>query len=81
MSMQNAMAARPNMEVFTADAERLGRVKSIESEEMLIDREHARDIFIPLSFVNRVIDTEQRVELSITEVEFDELHWENPPII
>lgn len=81
MSMQNTMAVQPNMEVFTADAVHIGRVKSIQDQEMLIDREHVRDIFIPLSFVTQVIDTEQRVELSITEVEFDELHWENPPII
>lgn len=81
MSMQNTMAVQPNMEVFTSDAVRIGRVKNIQDQEMLIDREHVRDIFVPLAFVSQVIEAEQRVELSITEAEYDESEWENPPII
>jgi hypothetical protein len=68
------------MEVFTADAVHIGRVKQIEGDKFLVDRKSARDIFVPLPLVSQVLPDERRVELGITEAEYDAQEWEHPDI-
>lgn len=81
MTMQSRFEVQPNMEVFTADAVRIGRVKNVREGDMLIDRDHARDVFVPRSLVNLVTDSEHRVDLSITEAEYKDRDWENPDLL
>lgn len=81
MTMQSRLEVQPNMEVFTADAVRIGRVKNVREDDMLIDREHARDVFVPRSLVNLVTDSEHRVDLSITEAEYKDRDWESPDLL
>ncbi|CAN5807044.1 hypothetical protein BH23CHL2_BH23CHL2_33550 [soil metagenome] len=81
MSLKSSQEIQPYMEVFTADAIRIGRVKKVREDDILIDREHARDVFLPFRFVNLVITGEQRVDLSITEAEYNDHDWENPDLL
>ncbi len=81
MSMQSLVEIQPNMEVYTSDAVLIGSIKQVREHDMLIDRTHHRDIFVPFTFVNLVVDTERRVELNITEKDYSDLDWEHPSII
>ncbi|MEZ4521653.1 MAG: hypothetical protein R3A46_08435 [Thermomicrobiales bacterium] len=81
MSMQSLQEIQLNMNVYTSDAVEIGRIKKIRDHDILIDRPHARDIYVPFTFISQVLDAEQRVELSITEQEFNDHVWDNPPIM
>ena len=69
---------RSDMQVYTSDAAHVGQVKLIRDEDILIDREMQRDIFVPLNLVAQVLPDEERVELRITEHEFQDTDWEHP---
>jgi hypothetical protein len=81
MSMQSVIEIQPNMEVFTADAVRVGRVKQVRDNDMLIDRHHGRDVYIPLTFVSRVLDTERRIDLTLTDAAYGDFDWEHPSLL
>lgn len=81
MSIQSTMEIQPNMDVYTSDAVHIGKVKQVREHDMLIDRKHGRDVFIPFSFVNRVIDTERRVDLTLTDESYSDYEWEHPALI
>lgn len=81
MSIRSHSEIQVNMDVFTADAVRVGRVKEIRDHDMLVDRRHERDVYIPFNFVNRVAAAERRIDLAITDAAFGEHEWERPSII
>src|SRR5205823_3092830 len=61
------LVIEPDMEVLTANGERVGRVKEvIVGDAFLIDRPLRRDIWVPLSAVAAVADG--RVKLSAADV-------------
>jgi ribosomal 30S subunit maturation factor RimM len=81
MSAQGSMGIQHNMRVYTVDAAPVGTVKQIRENEILVDREKTRDVLIPLMFVGEVLLEERRVELEVTEDEFNERTWEHPPLL
>lgn len=81
MTFRSMQGVQPNMDVFTADAAHVGRVKTVRENDFLVDREHARDIYVPITMVNQVLDGEQRVELNLTEADVSRHDWENPPLL
>lgn len=80
MSSRSMMAVQFDMEVYTSDAARVGRVKTIRGQDFLVDREHARDVYVPVTMVKQVFDDERRVELTLTEADFRQHDWEHPPL-
>jgi ribosomal 30S subunit maturation factor RimM len=81
MSASSAKAIQYDMEVYSSDAAPLGRVKQIHEDDILIDRKHARDVLVPLSVVGEVLLEEKRVELALTEAEFNDRDWQHPPLL
>jgi len=81
MSIQSLTEIQPSMEVYTADAVLVGRVKQIRDHDMLIDRKHGRDVYIPLTFVGRVLTGERRLDLTLTDEAFGDYDWEHPSLL
>lgn len=67
------------MLVVGADGRLLGRVKTVRSDDFLLDRELARDIYVPLSAVELV--GPDLVSLNVPSYDVDQLGWEQPPPI
>jgi sporulation protein YlmC with PRC-barrel domain len=80
MNMQSVLDIQPGMAVFTTDAFELGTVKQVREHDMLVDRAHKRDVFVPFTYVDRIGDVEKRLELSLTEEAFNEQDWESPSL-
>lgn len=79
--MQSLIEIQPNMDVYTSDAVLVGKIKQVREHDMLIDRKHGRDVFIPFTFVDRVFDTERRVHLTLTDEAYGDYDWEHPALI
>ena len=41
----------PGLDVMSIDGERIGRVKEVTTDEFLMDRPHARDLWVPFTAV------------------------------
>jgi hypothetical protein len=81
MNHRTMTAVQFGMDVYTSDVAWVGTVKSIREDDFLLDREHARDIYVPMSMVKQVLDGERRVELTVTEADFHHHDWEHPPLV
>jgi ribosomal 30S subunit maturation factor RimM len=81
MSARSVKAIQYDMDVYSSDAAPLGRIKQIHENDVLIDRKHARDVLVPLSVVGEVLLEEKRVELAMTEAEFNDREWDHPPLL
>ncbi len=79
MSAQNVRAIQYDMDVYTLDAVPLGRVKQIHENDILVDCERAREALVPLMFIGEVLLEERRIEIEMTEDEFNDRAWEHPP--
>jgi hypothetical protein len=64
---------RESMEVVGSDGENIGQVKNLRDNDFLVDRNMARDIFVPFSAV-RTIDGD-RIMLNIRAGEVDSQNW------
>ena len=70
---------REEMEVVGADGRRVGFVKAIRRDDVLVDRPLHRDIYVPFDVVHEV--TGERVLLSIPAAEVDRRGWPHPPLV
>ena len=71
--------ARAGMEVVGSDGERVGTVKEVRAEDLLVDRAMRRDLYVPLAAIREV--TGQRVVLTVPADEADDQGWPNPPLM
>jgi len=64
---------RKGMEVVGKNGKIIGYVKEIRASDFLLDREMARDVFVPFDALTNV---GERAELSISTEEIDNQNWE-----
>lgn len=69
---------REGMEVVGRDSERVGQVKKVRSNDFLIDRAMARDVYVPMNAANV---ERGRIHLNVQAGEVDNQGWEMPEII
>ena len=70
---------RVDMQVVGVDGERIGRVKELHGDEFLLERSMARDVFVPMRFVQNTHD--DQVVLSIPAGEVNSMGWRSPELI
>jgi len=68
---------REGMEVIGRSGERVGRVKEVRSSDFLVDRDTARDIYVPMSACHM---SGGKVQLNIRADEVDSQNWRMPDI-
>ena len=68
---------RSGMEVIGPDGRRIGKVKEVRQDDILVDREMARDIFVPHSAVSMVGEL---VMLTVAADAVDTQGWEKPEL-
>ena len=68
---------RPGMEVVGRDGEQVGEVKEVRSNDFLVDRSMARDIYIPF---NACEIRGGQIRLSVRADEVDNQGWETPEL-
>lgn len=66
------------MEVTATDGKHVGEVKEIGEQGFLVNRRFRRDLHLPFSTIERVVDNQ--VILKVTEFELDYLSSVSPPI-
>src|SRR5437588_12336820 len=76
------------MDVMSIDGHPVGKVKQVRTEDFLLDRPLARDLYVPFSFVLATEDyggtfrrgrTEPtEVVLSVSEEQLDKQGWQHP---
>ena len=69
---------RPGMEVVGRDGEHVGEVKEVRSNDFLVDRSMARDIYIPFHACEM---RGGQIRLNIRENEVDNQDWEMPELL
>lgn len=69
---------RPGMEVIGRDGENVGEVKEVRSNDFLVDRSMARDIYIPMSACRT---TEGQIRLNVRADEVENQGWEMPDLM
>lgn len=70
---------QPGMNVFGADGEYIGLVEQVRERDFVVSRPRHGDIAIPHDAVREALTSEQRLELSISSKEVDQMGWENEP--
>lgn len=68
---------RPGMEVIGREGESVGEVKEVRSNDFLVDRAMARDIYIPF---NACQIRNGQIHLSVRSDEVDDQGWEMPDL-
>lgn len=69
---------RERMKVVGQDGEEVGEVKEIRSNDFLVDRTMARDVYIPFHAANVMGD---RIRLNVQSGEVDDQGWEMPELL
>jgi hypothetical protein len=67
----------PGDEVVTADDERLGEVRFVRPNCVVVDRGAKPDVYVPFDAV--LSSREHRVVLNTLSTQLDRLGWETPP--
>jgi hypothetical protein len=70
---------RPGMPVVGSDAERVGHVKELGEQVLVVERAGKRDLQVPLTAVRDVLD--DQVLLAIPAGRVDQLGWEPTPLV
>jgi hypothetical protein len=69
---------REGMEVIGRDGESIGEVKEVRSNDFLVDRPMARDIYVPFSAANT---SEGRIRLHVSARDVENQDWDRPDIL
>jgi osmotically-inducible protein OsmY len=69
---------RERMKVVGQDGEEVGEVKEIRSNDFLVDRTMARDVYIPFQAAHVMDD---RIRLNVRAGEVDDQGWEMPELL
>lgn len=70
---------RPGMEVIGKDGEQVGEVKEVRSNDFLVDRSLARDVYVPFNACQKA-DADGRIRLNVRADEVDAQDWEIPDL-
>lgn len=72
---------QPGWEIVGADDQRIGDVGGVEDDYLQTTKGllFPKDIFVPTEAVEDVDLVEERVYLSISRDEIDEMGWDSPP--
>ena len=77
-------ALKEGLTVFGVDGEEVGTIKALGAGAFLVDRPLARDVYVPLEFVEAVLQDTQRlilgefVRLTIPASQVDDMGWRHP---
>jgi hypothetical protein len=73
---------RVGMEVVGFDGESVGLVKEVRANDFLLDRVMRRDLYVPLSAVERVVldVVPEQVVLNVRGADVAVADWESPPL-
>jgi hypothetical protein len=66
---------RPGMEVIDQSGKVIGTVKEIRASDFLVDRELARDVFVPFDVIQSV---GKQVMVNVAKDDVDNQGWQNP---
>ena len=72
------------MGVVGTDGEVVGTVKEVRATDFLVDRPLARDVYVPIEFVQAIIDAtasdpvDPHVVLTIRAASVDDTDWPHP---
>jgi hypothetical protein len=70
---------RQGMSVLGADGERIGQVKDMRGEELLIARPMGRDVFAPMRYIQNVVS--EQIVLSIPARQVDSMGWRTAELL
>ncbi len=73
------MQIRSGMRVVGSDGHEVGTVKEVRTNDFLLNRQMARDIYVPFSAVQNV--TADTISLNIPSGQVDNMGWANPPLM
>ena len=73
---------RVGMEVVGFDGESVGLVKEVRANDFLLDRVMRRDVYVPLSAVEKVVldVTPEQVVLNVRGADVAVTDWASPPL-
>jgi hypothetical protein len=74
-----AAIVTPEMQVIDAAGAVVGQVKELRGPYVLVDRRLKRDLYVPLEAI--VARDGETLALNVTVDQFDELGWDNPPLL
>jgi hypothetical protein len=66
------------MIVITVDGDVVGNIKEVLGTRILVDRDMARDLYVPIDAIAKV--EVNRVALNVRRGEMDEVNRGNPPL-
>ncbi len=67
------------MSVIGAHGHHVGEVKGIRQDDFLVNRPHARDVYVPFNFIENM--TGNQILLRIPADVIDNMDWPNPPVV
>jgi hypothetical protein len=74
-----AAVVTSDMQVIDAAGALVGHVKQLRGPYVLVDRRLKRDLYVPLEAI--VARDGETLALNVTIDQFDELGWDNPPLL
>ncbi len=75
-SLENQGQIEPGMEVTGSQGGHIGRVEEVQANQLLVDRDNARDVYVPLDAIQKV--NNDTVQLTVKADEVDSQGWHNP---
>jgi hypothetical protein len=69
---------QPGMEVVDSQGDHVGEIKEVRSDDFLLDRPMARDVFIPFSACDLM---DGKVKLHVRANEVEHQGWQTPEMI
>jgi hypothetical protein len=74
-----AAIVTPEMQIIDAAGALVGHVKQLRGPYVLVDRRLKRDLYVPLEAI--VARDGETLALNVTIDQFDDLGWDNPPLL
>ena len=80
----DAREIQVGMAVMGSDGRTIGQIKQVRASDFLVNREFARDVYIPLSHVVRIgsddrgVILEEHVLIDVESSRVDNMNWERP---
>lgn len=75
MSTSGPLRISAGMVAVGSDGGIIGTVREVREEDFLVERTLARDVYVPLGAVRRMM--ENLVQLDVPSHEVDEMQWEH----
>ncbi len=68
---------KPGLEVVGSQGKKIGTIKEVHDNDILIDRSLAMDVHVPFSAIQNI--SGNQVHLSVTSDQIDNMHWATSP--